>query len=89
MKLFFLLPSLVLAAPAFFPSNTFSYSVEQPAAGLSFGQAQAQEGGELVGGYRVALPGRQPRQLHQPYGHKARLQSAAGGQYYYDISYRL
>ena len=89
MKLILLLPSVLLAAPGLFPSNTFSYSVDQPAAGLSFGQAQAAEGGELVGGYRVALPGRQPRQLEQPYGHSAQLHSGPGGRFSYDISYRL
>ena len=90
---FLLLPSLLLASHS---PLTFSYSVEHPQLGLSFGQQQRLEGGELVGSYRAALPGRGARQLHHggarahyPGGPRNNLHTSQGGLYKYSIRYRL
>ena len=88
-----LLPTLLLASHS---PLTFSYSVEHPKAGLSFGQQQGEVGGELVGSYRAALPGRRARQLHHqgaPADHRgeprSNLHTSQGGRYKYSVRYRL
>ena len=88
-SLLLLLPSLLHAAPR--SPLAFSYSVEQPSAGLSFGQEQGVEGGDLVGSYWAQLPGRQARHLrHQP-ARQTRYQGAGAGHgtTAYHVAYRL
>jgi hypothetical protein len=57
-----------------------------PATGLSFRQQQAVEGGELVGSYSAALPGRRPRQL--VYRRPLSVLHGDGG-FSYSVHYRL
>ena len=88
-----LVPSLLLAAPlTFSPALTYSYSVEEPSIGLSFGHQQAVDGEELVGQYRVLLPGtrreRRARQFNQ-YEAANSLEVGPAGHFSYSVNYRL
>ena len=86
-----LLPSLSLVtAFSFSPHLTYSYSVENPSTGLSFGQEQAVDGEDLVGGYRVLLPGgrRRARQLTS-HGAANSLEVGPSGHFSYSVNYRL
>merc|ERR1712126_96919 len=65
LLLLLLLPSLVISSSP----NSFSYSVDHPSQGLSYGHEQIELSGELHGAYRALLPGvRAPRHIHQ-YNH--------------------
>ena len=87
----FLLPTLLLAAPlTFSPALTYSYSVEEPSIGLSFGQQQAVDGEDLVGEYRVLLPGTRRRRARQfNYGATNSLEVGPAGHFSYSVNYRL
>ena len=88
LLLLLLLPTFLLAAPlTFSPHLTYSYSVEDPTIGLSFGQQQAVEGEDLVGEYRVLLPGRRARQLN--YGATNSVEVGPAGHFSYSVNYRL
>ena len=91
LLLLLLLPSLLFAAPlTFSPHLTYSYSVEDPSTRLSFGQEQAVDGEDLVGGYRVLLPGgrRRARQLTS-HGAANSLEVGPSGHFSYSVNYRL
>ena len=91
LLLLFLLPTLLLAAPlTFSPALTYSYSVEEPSIGLSFGQQQAVDGEDLVGEYRVLLPGTRRRRARQfNYGATNSLEVGPAGHFSYSVNYRL
>ena len=90
LLLVLLLPTLLVASPlTFSPHLTYSYSVEEPTIGLSFGQQQAVDGEDLVGEYRVLLPGgRRARQLNYG-GGTNRVKVAPNGHFSYSVNYRL
>ena len=85
-----LLPSLSpVTAFSFSPRLTYSYSVEDPTAGLSFAHGQAVEGDDLVGGYRVLLPGGRRKARQLDYRGTNSLKVGPLGQYTYSVNYRV
>ena len=85
-----LLPSLSLVtAFTFSPHLTYSYSVEDPTIGLSFAHGQAVEGDDLVGGYRVLLPGGRRKARQLDYRGTYSLKVGPLGQYTYSVNYRV
>ena len=90
LLLLLLLPTLLLAAPlTFSPHLTYSYSVDDPTIGLSFEQEQAVDGEELVGEYRVLLPGRRRRARQFNYGATNSVKVGPTGHFSYTVNYRL
>ena len=92
LLLLFLVPSLLLAAPlTFSPALTYSYSVEEPSIGLSFGHQQAVDGEELVGEYRVLLPGTRRERRARQFNYEAAnsLEVGPAGHFSYSVNYRL